>query len=107
METRNLKNNPFSPEEEENLIAMGAVGFTAAQVAAVFELDPNMVKNQFRLERGEIYEIYYKGRLQSELEIRSAVLKSAKNGSTPAQQQMQEYYSQADDNQRELQYEQA
>lgn len=107
MQQRNLDNTPLTQEEEEHLISMGAVGFTAAQVAAVFDLDPNMVKDQFRLERGVIYEIYYKGRLQSELEIRSAVLKLARNGSTPAQQQMQEYYRQADDNQRELQYEQA
>lgn len=93
---RDISEKPFSSDEENNIRSCGAVGFLWQQVAVAFSLDPNFVREQFKYKKGTVYELYMEGRMQNELEIRQAVLQSAKNGSTPAQQQMLEYYSKVD-----------
>lgn len=95
---------PLTEEEQENIRNCGAVGFTWQQVADSMALDRDVVRQQFLDERGQIYDLYHEGRLQQELNIRLAVLKSAVNGSTPAQQQMQTYYADADNAIRDLKY---
>lgn len=96
---------PLTDEDQENIRNCGAVGFTWEQVADTFDfLTRSIVREQFLNERGQIFELYHEGRLQQELNIRLAVLKSAVNGSTPAQQQMQSYYADADNSIRDLKY---
>lgn len=97
--------NILTPDDEENIKNCGAVGFTWQQLCNVFCFDREVVKSQFSERRGKVYELYNEGRLQHELLIRLAVLNSAKNGSTPAQQQMQSYYAAADASIDELNYE--
>lgn len=99
---RDLKDKPLSPDEEEHLRCCGAVGFTIAQVAIIFELDKMEVTRQFSQKQGTVYDLYMEGRYQNELEIKQAVLQSAKNGSTPAQQQILEYYASVDSELRDL-----
>lgn len=86
----------LTEEEQENLQQCGAVGFSPDEVAIVFGWGAWLVHRQFDEKKGNIYETYMKGRLQAELNIRMTVVKSAQNGSTPAQQQLQEYYRIAD-----------
>lgn len=86
----------LTADQEEQIKQCGAVGFTPDQVAIVFGFEPWQVHQQFDEKKGCIYQAYMQGRLQSELNIRQAVLKSAYNGSTPAQQQIEEYYRVAD-----------
>lgn len=93
---RDLKDNPFSPQEEENLASCGAVGFNWKQVAIIFDLDHSEVRRQFMQESGDVYGVWLRGRLQKELEIRQVVLQSALNGSSPAQQQLMTFYNEAD-----------
>lgn len=90
------ENMILTPEEQEQVQQCGAVGFTPDEVAMVFGWEPFLVHHQFDAKKGSIYTNYMQGRLQSELNIRQAVLKSAQNGSTPAQQQLLEYYRVAD-----------
>lgn len=93
---RHIDEQPLTPEEEENLASCGAVGFSWKQVAAVFDFDPDEVRKQFMSQSGTIFDTYNRGRVQHELNIRLAVLKSAENGSSPAQAQMQQYYDAVD-----------
>lgn len=94
---RDLNTNPLSPEEQNALTICGSVGFSWRQVADIFDLDPALVRRQFADEQGDIYRTYHQGRLQKELEIRQAVLTSALNGSSPAQLQMLEFFTLADE----------
>lgn len=100
---RDLKYSPLSPDEEANLESCGGVGFTADQVAAIFELDKQLVREQFSTQSGPIWDRYYKGRMQAELEVRQAILKSAQNGSTPSQNKILDLYDFADRDIQELQ----
>lgn len=93
---RDLKDNPLSPQEEEILASCGAVGFTWKQVAIIFDLEQSEVRAQFMEERGQVYEVWLRGRLQKELEVRQAVLQSALNGSSPSQLQLMNFYNEAD-----------
>lgn len=86
----------LTQDDEENIRNCGAVGFTWQQVCDTFCFDREVIRSQFSERKGKVYELYNEGRLQQELLIRLAVLNSAKNGSTPAQQQMQGYYADAD-----------
>lgn len=99
---RNLDTNPLSPEETNALAICGSVGFSWRQVADIFDLDPATVRRQFTNQQGDIYKTYLQGRLQKELEIRQAVLTSALNGSSPAQLQMLEFFSSADEENKTL-----
>lgn len=99
---RNLDTNPLSPEETNALTICGSVGFSWRQVADIFDLDPATVRRQFTNQQGDIYKTYLQGRLQKELEIRQAVLTSALNGSSPAQLQMLQFFSAADEENKNL-----
>lgn len=93
----NFVNLILTPDEIENLQKCGAVGFTPEQVALIFGWPIMRVADVFDRKLGTIYETYMQGRLQAELNIRSAVLQSAENGSTPSQQQIYEFYRVADE----------
>lgn len=90
------------PTLEDNIRSCGSVGFSWLQTAIALNLDKADVKKQFATQSGKVYDLYMEGRYQHELEIRQAVLQSAKNGSTPAQQQMLEFFATADSELRDI-----
>lgn len=65
-------------------------------MAIIFDLEQSEVRAQFMEERGQVYEVWLRGRLQKELEVRQAVLQSALNGSSPSQLQLMNFYNEAD-----------
>lgn len=65
-------------------------------MAIIFDLELSEVRAQFMEERGQVYEVWLRGRLQKELEVRQAVLQSALNGSSPSQLQLMNFYNEAD-----------
>lgn len=65
-------------------------------MAIIFDLELSEVRAKFMEERGQVYEVWLRGRLQKELEVRQAVLQSALNGSSPSQLQLMNFYNEAD-----------
>ena len=76
---------------------MGRIGFSFREIAANFDFDLTEVAKQFRQEKGEIYQNWYKGYLSAQAEIRKTVLDAALNSSQPAVLQMLKYFRQAED----------
>lgn len=67
----------------EQVNSLAPLLFTPSEVALMLELDPTFLQ-----EGGQYYLDYMKGRLQSEVDLRTAIVKLAKSGSSPAQNLM-------------------
>lgn len=89
-------------KDYEEIIVCGRVGLTYKEVAYNCGLAIADVARQFVEEDGRVFESWIRGRLQAELEIRQQVMQSAKNGSTPAIEQMLNFFKRADVAHREL-----
>lgn len=84
----NLSEDQLSMVEE-----MAGLFFSPEMIAVNLELNEKDseeftigVINEYT--RMKIVAAYFKGRLQSEIELRTAIKQSAKNGSSPSQQMM-------------------
>lgn len=92
----------LTEKDYEEIEVCGRVGLTYKEVAYNCGVPIAEVRKQFIEEDGLIFEKWIHGRLQAELEIRQQVLTSAKNGSTPAIEQMLSFFKRADVEHRDL-----
>jgi len=79
--------------QKDELFRLGRLGFPFRDVALNFGFDIAEVAEQFRQERGEVYENWFRGYLSAQAEIRQTVLDAALNSSQPAILQMLKYYA--------------
>lgn len=64
---------------------MAAVFLAPAEIAIMLELDVLEVKAAMQDEAHPFYRAFFKGRLQSEFDLRRSIVKLATSGSSPAQ----------------------
>ena len=64
---------------------MAAVFFTPKQIATALEIDQASFIEECRQEGSNCYLAFEGGRLLSEFELRTSIVKLAKSGSSPAQ----------------------
>lgn len=89
-------NLPELNEEQLHMVeAMGAAGFTPAEIAEVLEADHLHFIAAFKAGT-EIFKRYRKGYLQAQLELRQRIMTDAKHGSSPAQTLMKKIFDDAD-----------
>ena len=90
----------INEEQLQMVEAMGATGFTPAEIAEVLEVDQHEMEMEFvnpvRRSNSEIYRRYRKGYLQAQLELRQRIMKDAKHGSSPAQTLMKKIFDDVD-----------
>ena len=94
----------ITKEELTNIEQCGRVGFTCKEVAAVLSVPLDEVADQFNKEVGPIYEAWYKGRLQGELDLRTAIMREAVAGTAPMAEKMRHLLAKADEENRKLLY---
>jgi len=81
-------------EEQLSLVEeMAGLFFPPEMIAINLELDEDdtarfIINVQINTTSMPIVAAYYKGRLQSEIELRKSIKQSANNGSSPSQQMM-------------------
>jgi len=90
--------NNLTEQQQGEIYQLGRIGFSFREIAANFGFDLMEVARQFREEKGEIYQHWFRGYLSAQAEIRKTVLDAALNSSQPAILQMLRYYRQADEN---------
>jgi hypothetical protein len=89
--------NSLTEKQQNEIFQLGRIGFSFREVAANFDFPLQEVARQFREEKGEIYQNWYRGYLNAQAEIRKTVLDAALNSSQPAILQMLKYFRQADE----------
>jgi 6-phosphogluconate dehydrogenase (decarboxylating) len=89
--------NSLTEQQQSEICQLGRIGFSFREVAANFDFDLAEVARQFREEKGEVYQSWYRGYLSAQAEIRKTVLDAALNSSQPAILQMVKYFRQAED----------
>jgi len=89
--------NSLTEQQCNEIYLLGRIGFSFREIAANFGFNPVEVARQFREEKGEIYQNWYRGYLGAQAEIRKTVLDAALNSSQPAILQMLKYFRQADE----------
>lgn len=72
----------------EELEQLASLQFTIDEIATALELNSTYLKKSILSKQSQAYKYYERGRLKAEAEIRTAIFKMAKQGSTPAQKQM-------------------
>jgi len=83
--------NPPSPplrisEKDFELIEeLASYFFTPREIAVIVEVNPDQFIAAMDNEDSRIYQVFQKGRLQSEMELRKSIIKLARAGSSPAQ----------------------
>ena len=80
----------------------GLVGFSYKEVAAVLGVNPEDIKAEFADEKGPIFSAWYKGRLQTELDLRNSMLRAAKDGAAPMVEKVLHFLKKTDDEHRDL-----
>lgn len=75
----------ITADQLEEISEMAGVFFTPKQIAQVMELPVNEFVAECDTEGTPIYNAYQAGFLKNEYEVRLAVVKLAKSGSSPAQ----------------------
>ncbi len=80
----------------EEIEKLGELQFTGSEVSIMCELKEKFTPEQKRA--------YLKGQLKAEAEVRLAILKMAKQGSTPAQKQFQDLVAKRELENRRLEF---
>lgn len=78
----------INDEDLAEIQAFGATFLTPKEIAIIMEMDQHSFIEACSDESTKIYKSYHSGRLKSEFELRQAVYKLAKSGSSPAQTMM-------------------
>jgi len=84
------------------IIQCGTVGFNYRDTSAIVGLDENEVKEQFISEKGNVYEAWRKGRLQTELNLRNSMLRAAQDGAAPMVEKVLRFLNRTDEDHRDL-----
>ena len=82
----------------------GRVGFSCKELAAILSVPLEEVEEEFRTERGKVYEVWMKGRLQVELELRQKMLSEALCGSSSMMEKMLKIYRETEESIEQLTY---
>lgn len=90
--------------ELANIENCGKVGFSYRELALVLSIPEMDVREQFEAKDGNVYLAWMKGRLQTELDLRNAILREAKNGSSPMLAQINNILVRTDEEHDKLQY---
>ena len=90
--------------EMANIENCGKVGFSYKELAIILSVPEMEVREQFEQKEGSVYMAWMKGRLQTELDLRNAILREAKNGSSPMLNQMNAILNRTDEEHDKLQY---
>lgn len=70
----------------EEIKKLSALFFTPREIAVMLEISPvNLFVIECEREQSRYYAAFFAGRLQSELDLRTSIIKLAKSGSSPAQ----------------------
>ncbi len=77
--------NDITADELTSVCDLSALFFTPKEISLQMELRYSDVIEAMEDESSGFYQQFYKGRLQSEVELRKSVIKLAKSGSSPAQ----------------------
>lgn len=77
----------------EKITELAKLLYTQKEIAIITEIDLKKFKTSMYDETSQIYKAYMSGILQSQLEIRKAIIKSAERGSTQAQKMYLELQS--------------
>lgn len=90
--------------EVANIENCGKVGFSYKELAVILSVPEMDVQEQFEKKEGSVYMAWMKGRLQTELDLRNAILREAKDGSSPMLNQMKNILQQTDEEHDKLLY---
>jgi hypothetical protein len=74
-----------TPEILEEITRLAALFFTPREIAIMQELPADDFVRECACENSNYYTAFQSGRLQSEVDLRTSILKLAKSGSSPAQ----------------------
>lgn len=90
--------------EVANIENCGKVGFSYKELAIILSVPEMDVREQFEQKEGSVYMAWMKGRLQTELDLRNAILREAKDGSSPMLNQMKTILQKTDEEHDKLLY---
>lgn len=77
--------NDITAEDLLEVESLAALFFSPREISVMLEVYPDELLNQLDLREGSFYRSFQKGRLQSEVNLRKAIMQLAKAGSSPAQ----------------------
>lgn len=77
--------NKITEEELKEVKSLAALFFTPKEIALMLELVPADIAEAMDNEADPFYLAFHGGRLQSEVDLRTSIIKLAKSGSSPAQ----------------------
>ncbi len=81
----------LTPDQLTEVEQMAELFMSADEIAVNIEVDTEEFEISIKIQSGEIYQAYMKGILKTKIALRKAILSSAINGSSPAQQMMKEF----------------
>ena len=90
--------------ELANVENCGKVGFSYRELAAILEVSELDISEQFVNHEGQVYAAWMKGRMQTELDLRNAILREAKAGSAPMLNQISNILNRTDEEHSKLVY---
>ena len=85
----------LNEEQLKEIEIMASLGFGPVEIAINIEVNPDDFTFLLKTEQGAEFSSFMRGRLKTEMELRTAILQSATNGSTPAQQAMRDYFEES------------
>ena len=77
--------NEITEEDLTEIKNLAALFFSPREIAVMREIKLVAMITATEDEESKVYEAFYSGRLQSEMELRKSIIKLAKSGSSPAQ----------------------
>ena len=75
----------IKPEDLTEISRLSGLFFTPAEIARMLELNAAEFLAACEDVNSPVYESFYSGRLQGEVDLRTGIMKMAKAGSSPAQ----------------------
>ncbi len=87
--------NELTDVDLKTITDLAALFFVPAEIAMMLKLNETEFKAACNNTRTKVYDAYYSGYLQGQVEIRTGIMKMAKAGSSPAQTMALEILKQA------------
>ena len=87
----------YTSEVEKAIYTAGYLGFGVDYLVKCVQLDKETVTKQFMEENGTEYNIWLHGYYQAQTELRTTIMESALNSSTPSLEKMLQYFAETDD----------
>jgi hypothetical protein len=89
----------FSEEQLEEAESMASLFYSVEDIMIALEIEP-LKQEDFRdilqfNNSHPLFKAYHRGRLTSDIELRTSIKMAALNGSNPAQSAMKDYFNQS------------